>query len=503
MEKYYTKKLKIILHSKIFWGLWIVFIFLYIFIFLQQPFLEAKEEAISFEGKIVEYIWDFQSKKIKLTLKKGSKKELIFYNYQEGEEETLKEVIQYGNLIKGNGKKIIPSKNTIPNTFNYQKYLKSIGYDYYIVSNKIECFKSGSIHEKIHESFRDYLEKKKESVYYKTLLLGIKENWSKKREQIFRENGISHLFVISGLHLGFLFGIVQQILKKFFRIKKIPILCSFFFLSLYYSFLTKSVSSERAYNFFFLLTLNELTNLNLKSKQIYLLNIGMQLLKNPFLFFNIGFQYSVCLSFTFLFFPLKEKSKWKRILKNSFLAFFVSFPITLNQSFMINPWSILINLIMIPFLSGILFPVLLFSFVIPYLLNGVSFLFTIMEWCNVLFCQLPFSHINVAKMPNYLFWSYYFCFFLTIYLKQKKILFFWFFLWSIFLFAPKFDSTGYFYFIDVGQGDCTLIISPYQKEVLLVDTGNESESLKNNLILFLKSLGIQKINYLILTHGGV
>lgn len=53
-------------------------------------------------------------------------------------------------------------------------------------------------------------------------------------------------------------------------------------------------------------------------------------------------------------------------------------------------------------------------------------------------------------------------------------------------------------YLDVKQGDSTLLISPYMNEVFLIDTGKESEyfSLKKAL----NQYGIQKINGIIITH---
>ena len=62
--------------------------------------------------------------------------------------------------------------------------------------------------------------------------------------------------------------------------------------------------------------------------------------------------------------------------------------------------------------------------------------------------------------------------------------------------------------LDVDQGDCLLLIS--DKKIALVDTGgikdrfgNNKSSITDNVITFLKSLGIKKIDYLFLTHGEV
>ena len=52
------------------------------------------------------------------------------------------------------------------------------------------------------------------------------------------------------------------------------------------------------------------------------------------------------------------------------------------------------------------------------------------------------------------------------------------------------------HFIDVGQGDCTLIIS--QGEVMVIDSGDRDES--NNVEMYLLKQGITHIDYLIATH---
>lgn len=57
-------------------------------------------------------------------------------------------------------------------------------------------------------------------------------------------------------------------------------------------------------------------------------------------------------------------------------------------------------------------------------------------------------------------------------------------------------TTSTIYFFDVEQADCTLIIN--NNETLLIDTGDIST--KEQVLEYLDNVGIQKINYLILTH---
>ena len=65
---------------------------------------------------------------------------------------------------------------------------------------------------------------------------------------------------------------------------------------------------------------------------------------------------------------------------------------------------------------------------------------------------------------------------------------------------PLIDFNTYVYFLDVGQGDSSLIYSKHK--VILIDTGgNDNIKVSDNIIKFLKSTGKSKINYLVLTHG--
>ena len=64
------------------------------------------------------------------------------------------------------------------------------------------------------------------------------------------------------------------------------------------------------------------------------------------------------------------------------------------------------------------------------------------------------------------------------------------------------DNNLRMYCLDVGQGDSAVIITKGKKDVILIDTGGIRNTLvSNNVILYLKSQGIKRIDTLILTHG--
>ena len=57
------------------------------------------------------------------------------------------------------------------------------------------------------------------------------------------------------------------------------------------------------------------------------------------------------------------------------------------------------------------------------------------------------------------------------------------------------------YFVDVGQGDCCLIITPNNKTILIDGGGNYSYDVgKNVLVPYLLDRKVNKIDYVIISH---
>jgi len=452
----------------------------------------------NFEGRIIEYIW--HDKYVEIEIRNQRKNYLI--KFFPSKKEEFQNQIQYGYKIKGIGKKILPENNTIPNTFNYKKYLLSKKNSFYFETKEIVIEKENNLYHKIRQQIRTFLSNKKNSQYLKMLILGIQED-TKEILEIYRHNGISHIFAISGMHLSLIYLSSKKIFQKVSKKSKSQSLFAFFILSCYYFLLKKSISSDRAYYYFLLSTIVSFLNIKINAQKILMIVLSFQLLKNPFIIYQVGFWYTYLLTFTFLIIIPSKKKKWRSALEYATIAYFTSMPITIQNNFSINLWSIPINIIMLPFITTILFPLLLVSIFIFPLENFTSIIITLLEKVNIYFLNLLGTDFIFPKIPFPLLGIYYFFLFRYLIYKKRKILLNIILLILILFIYPKFDGRGYFYFIDVGQGDCNLIIAPNQKEIILIDTGNKNQWLANNLITFLKSLGIRKIDYLILTHGDL
>ena len=67
---------------------------------------------------------------------------------------------------------------------------------------------------------------------------------------------------------------------------------------------------------------------------------------------------------------------------------------------------------------------------------------------------------------------------------------------------PFINKNEQFYFLNVGQGDCTVFFIPNSKDVVLVDTGGSvyNDVAIKKIIPFLESKGVNKISKVIITH---
>ena len=503
LEKAFTKKLKIKLVFKIcivFGSIISILFFCHYKVIKINNFAKKIENQTFIQGKINSYEW-LENQKIKIEVTYSKLKIIGYYNYEEQELKELKNIIKIGNQMELTGALQHPESNTIPNTFSYQNYLKSQKIFYIMKIDKIILKQKANIWNRGKDFLIKHCEKSIHQTYLKRLLLGLTTNQKQEMFRIYQKNGISHIFAISGMHFYIIYHFLNKWIRKKVQKEKNTLLLTFLILSIYYFLLFPSISSTRAYIMLGLITLKKYKNIKISNKILFLICLIIHLLINPLIIWNISFYYSYLLSFCFLTIISERKNKRNQILMTSIMVFLFSLPITVTSSFCINPWTILNNIIWIPFITTILFPVLILHFFLPSLSVVSSMILKILEEGNKLVAMFPCSNIIMPKTSIFVLLLYYFLLVMIYYLQKKRwiillgcVLFFW-------KIAPKLDANGYIYFLDVGQGDCAVIISPFQKEVLLIDTGPESQWLQNNLNVFLNSLGIHQIDLAVLSHG--
>ena len=401
--------------------------------------------------------------------------------------------ISLGDKITFKGTLSKPKNNTIPNTFNYRKYLYN-HHVYYLV--KIDNIKVISKTRSVKYKVKNYIVKKSEkfmhSDYFKAFLIGDKSEMDDY--SLFQKNGVSHLFAISGMHLSLLSGIILFLFKKS-RFKEI-LACIFLIL---FSMITNySASIYRSLLLFIYIVLNKKLDLRISTVNVLLLVVCTLLIFNPLIIYDMGFLYSVSVSLGLILFnKYMKKNYFVNMFLTSFIAFLFSLPITLYYNYEINLMQIINNVVIVPLVSIIIYPLTILTFIFSFLEPILNVFISILKFIST---HLIMINIIVPKVSLIFYFIYYV--FLFMFLKTNRNIF----ILLIIIYTlcikakPLIDFNTYVYFLDVGQGDSYLIYSNHK--VILIDTGgNDNIKVCDNTIKFLKSTGKSKINYLVLTHG--
>ncbi len=496
------KKLKNILQSK-----YIFFILLLITIISSLIRINLKKVDIEtpFEGILENYTID--GNKLSFILKNKYSLKCTYYIKDENELKVLKN-LNLGIKLRVEGNIDNPKSNTIPNTFNYKKYLKSKNiYKVMSVENyKVINYKTNIIYT-IKNKIIKKVDKYKSKRYISAFILGDKKYLDDEVKNRYQELGVSHIFAISGMHVSLITGILFFILKKIKDNLKYFIVISFLIIYVFLTGLQASVL--RSVSFFIVNYLNKKYSFDLDIKNTFLIAVIILLIIYPNLIIDIGFQYSSIISFSLINFSYLIKGNYlKTSLTISIIAFLVSLPITINNNFEINVLSIINNLFIVPYISYILYPLSILTFFI-HIFDNLLFIF-----CNlieVISSHLLVLNIIIPKMNVLTIIIYYLCLYIFFKTYKKIYLIFILCLLLIIKYFYIIDPSYYIYYLDVSQGDSSLI--KYKNEAILIDTGGsvsfkEDEwkkkkeyHISDSTITFLKSIGVSKINYLVLTHG--
>ena len=470
------------------------------------------DEISSINAKIIDItIKDYG---IKLTLK--NKEKLIGYLYLEKEQkEEFLNNYSYGDIVYIKTEELEINNNTVENTFNYRKYLYNNKIFHVLKINYIEKVKDNkNIFYKIKNNLiKNSFKLEKSYPYINGLIFGKDDYINDDVTTSFRNIGISHLFAISGTHVSIFVLILNNILKrlKIYEEKRCIIIILFL---LFYMFLTSyPMSVLRSCIFTILLTINKRFYFFIKPQNLLYLTLAIILFINPLYIYNLGLQLSFSISLSLILMGEYINSFKKNIGKSfciSFISFVVSFPIAINNFYEVNFLSIFYNLFFVPFITMLILPLTLISFILPFLDNILHLFIFILENLTLFLSKISVLKITFCKVNFVIFCLYYVLIILCLFnLKKgkKRILLV---LATVIIVHSNisFVNNNYIMFMDVNQGDSTLIV--VNKKVTLIDTGGILQLNKdkydynitnNRTIPYLKSKGIKKIDNLILTHG--
>lgn len=403
------------------------------------------------------------------------------------------------------------SSSRIPNTFNYKKYLKNNNIFWSFEASNITVIKKNrNIFYTLKNLLIKFIDSRKSRDYLKAFILGDTKEVDEQVMTSYRDLGISHLFAISGMHITLITTLLLKFLKKV-KVnegKRYLIVTIILFIYLFLTGIKASIL--RAVLFFLLLAFNKYYYFYIKTCNIFIVTLCLSLLYNPYYVYDVGFQFSFVISFFLIKYQnlFKKKRYVESLLLTSVVSFLASLPITINNFYQINVLSIFYNLLFVPLVSVVVFPLALVTLAVPFLDDVFMITINILESLALFFNNFNFSKLIIAKLQLVDVLIFYIVLFGALKLVDLRK-------WWGFAFVGVIVLCFYFrvptksklIMIDVKQGDCILLVS--KKKVALVDVGGiksysgvaKNYLLKQEILPFLKSLGIKKIDYLFLSHG--
>lgn len=463
----------------------------------------------------------------------------------------------YGNQIAfiGEWKKPMTARNE--GGFDYQQYLKTKKI-YGIVEAKASNVKikkeengnvilklANSLQNKIQKKAKELLEEKQAGVLT-ALLIGNKENLEEEVQETFRTSSLSHMLAVSGAHVSYLIMGIGFLIAKTKMGKRIGKIVTILLLLFFMLLTGQTPSVTRACTMSIYLIVASLFHKRVSVLSSISISFLMIVWMNPYSIFDIGLQlsYGGTIGIVVLFPLLKErceskkKSKIIRKIKEMLLltlsANIILMPITLYHFNTVSLTFFISNLLASP-IMGVLVIVgfstiilSLFAYPIGVLLSYLlSILLTIFLQIANITSKLPFSKLYMLAPKLEFIFLYYFILFCIIgyqkvkqkqskrriekkLLKQmqkitrKRIIAIVLICMMIVLIYHQIPKQLRINFIDVGQGDSTLVTTPKGKTIL-IDGGGQRDSKsfdvgKNTLLPYLLKKGVTKLDYILVSH---
>lgn len=456
----------------------------------------------------------------------------------EEEKNRLLKISLAGRGITVHGTVELPEPPAHEFSFNMSSYLRMNGATYLFRSTEM------AVHEKANRLSSRLTERRAtvkshiERVFpaslqteAEALLIGDRSGMDAELSSEYRTLGITHLFAISGLHVGLL-TVMMRIAAKRLRIRMETIDTMLLFLLPCYALLAGGAPSVwRAVSVTMLLLLSASGRLKLKMDNALALSaLGFILLK-PFVLYQPGFQLSYIAALSLLY-SAKYLQKQQSVLMISASVTAITqialAPILLVHFFELSLSSFLVNLLYVPLYSLIILPSNIVLLVVSLLSKTAAGpLFFIYEpfRTNVAFLTTWMAGVPgqvwIAGRPGTV-WLIVMvisiaCSFIVVERWNRKLTGLVIVLIPAILIQvkPYLDPNTYVSFLDVGQGDSIVIELGYRKGVYVIDTGgtvsigpptwktpeHPFEVGRQIVVPYLKGKGISKIDKLIISHA--
>lgn len=438
--------------------------------------------------------------------------------------------INYGDLIYLEGKLEIPKIATNYKGFNYRQYLKTKKIQGIVIADNVKILKAKyknnliyQIQKKIKAIIKEKLPDETGNLLL-AILVGDKKDLSEQIQINFKNSNLSHMLAVSGAHVSYIIVGLTYITQNSIMGKRKGRVFCIFFLIIFMAITNFTPSVTRAC---IMAILTLVSKILYKKADIYT-NISISaliiLLYNPYSLLDLGFKLSFGGTIGIIIFMrfIKKKQEEPKLLNYikqmalvSICANIIIIPIIMNNFNTVSLTFLVSNILASPILAIIVivgFSIIIISIISHSLSNLLVFwlnpilnlLIKISSFCS----KLPFAKILVVTpyIFNIIFY-YTIILYLVNYnkikqfIKKKTVI-----LLSIILILSNFifyilPQDLKIYFIDVGQGDSTLIVTPSKKTILIDGGGSESFDVGEKVLLpYLLGRRIRKIDYIMISH---
>ena len=236
---------------------------------------------------------------------------------------------------------------------------------------------------------------------------------------VFRKTGIAHIFAVSGLHIGFLYGVLRVIFKIFKLKGLVKLIITFPILLFYVWFCGFSSSCIRAFIIITVACLSESLYQKFDTLTAVCIAFIVALLLNPFDFYSLGFRlsFTVYSAIVFLTKPTSEflsKILFKKVadyLAPYSVAFLASIPLLVDSFGYVSAFSMLFNMLLVPLL-GTTYVLIIISILISFITKYYAILILVPNTILYLIkFILGFINVNIFLLEGFIFgvakYSYY------------------------------------------------------------------------------------------------
>lgn len=226
----------------------------------------------------------------------------------------------------------------------------------YIINNYKEYINTNFIKLYFQNSFESVSMNKDINAFLNAIILGNKNLMSIEEKNIYRYSGTMHLFAVSGIHVGFIYLILNLIFTHIFKNKFLCQIVIIIFLATYLDIVNYPPSAQRAFTMILFWQTTKLLNKKNNLVSSLLWSALITIVLDPEQLFSVGYQlsYTVVLAIIIILGGLNYKIKNKlgnfflTSLKTSYAAFCGSMLLIYDYFEIIVPGSILINMLVVP-----------------------------------------------------------------------------------------------------------------------------------------------------------